>query len=129
MFDMLNISWSGLSAQRFRLDVVAENLANIHSTRTPQGHAYWRQVPIFQEAGGLRGVKVVGLATDPRPGPREYQPGHPDADGDGYVQLPNVDPTVEMVNMLAAARAYQANVTAFEAGKSIFKAALEMGRS
>ncbi|MDI3269214.1 MAG: flagellar basal body rod protein FlgC [Bacillota bacterium] len=128
MFDMLNISWSGLTAQRFRMDVVAENLANIASTRTPEGHAYWRQVPLFQEAGGLKGVKVAGLVTDTRPGPKEYQPGHPDADAQGFVELPNVDPTVEMVNMLAAARGYQANVTAFESGKSLFKAALEIGR-
>ena len=108
---------SGLTADRFQMNVIADNLANVQTTQTPQGGPYRRQVvelaPIPMGAGSPGGVAVVGLSADPSPLPLQYDPGNPAANAQGYVRMPNVSPTAEMVDMLAASRAYDANATAF----------------
>jgi len=136
----MSISASALSANRVRLNVIAENLANANTTRTENGTPYRRRVtrleseaPPFASllpgAPGAegRGVRVAGV-TPVGETRRQYMPGHPDADRDGYVELPNVNPVVEMTDMMAATRAYEANVTAIQALKSMAQKALELGR-
>ena len=146
--DTLAISASGMTAERFRMDVVANNLANANTTRTPGGGPFRRQQVTFAPAGtsfaetlaGLSGqedgegtvsggVQVSGIVPDMRPFKRVYQPGHPDADAQGYVNLPNIDTVTEMVDMMSATRAYEANVAAVGAVKSMAMKALEIGRS
>ncbi len=122
-----DISASGLAAQRVRLDVTANNLANAETTRTPQGGPYQRQQVVF-EAGLREGVGVVQISPDSRPSQKAYRPGHPDADAEGYVQMPNVNAVEEMVDLVAATRSYEANVTALNASKGMIKKALEIGR-
>ncbi len=144
LFQAIDSSASGLTAERLRLDIIANNLANIDSTRTAAGGPYRRQVPVFTAKGdrfgawlaagrrGLEpagtGVQVTGIFTDPAPFKMVYNPSHPDADGQGYVSMPNVDIALEMVDMLTATRAYEANVTAINAAKSMFLRALDIGR-
>jgi flagellar basal-body rod protein FlgC len=146
VFNAINISATGLTAQRLRMDVIAKNIANVSTTRTENGLPYRRQVVIFEEycrnkafSGFLSeesrklfpssgGVKVKGITDDKSPFKRVYDPGHPDADGDGYVLMPNVDTVIEMVNMISATRAYEANVTALNATKGMALKALEIGR-
>lgn len=153
LFTPIDISASGLTAERLRLDLIANNLANAQTTRTPGGGPYRRQLPVFAPGGvagdgllpaaeppfamasrlpgaesGL-GVQVVAIVEDPRPGPVRYDPGNPDADAAGYVRLPNVDPTAEMVDLVAASRAYEANVAALSGARSTFQSALEIGRA
>ena len=135
----LAISASGLTAERLRLDLIASNLANIHTTRTDQGGPYRRKVAIFAErlkeamvtpgpqAPGY-GVRVVGIAEDNTPPRLVYDPAHPDADARGYVALPNINVVNEMIDLITASRAYEANVTAFNAAKSMALKALEIGR-
>ena len=141
MFDALSISASGLTAERARMDVTAENLANAQTTRGADGQAYRRKEVILQEqSGGFGaqlsaamggrggGVQVAGIAQDATPGKRVYDPGHPDADADGYVTMPNVDAVAEMVDLISASRAYEANVTAMQAAKQMFSKTLELLR-
>jgi flagellar basal-body rod protein FlgC len=140
-FRILDLNASGLTAQRWRLNVLASNLANAESTRSPEGGPFRRKDVVFSaalqdfqavlRAGAdplLRGVRVSGIVEDPRPPRLVYQPGHPDADPAGYVALPNVNPLEEMVNLLAAARSYEANVEMFNATKAMLLKALEIGR-
>jgi len=146
--DTLAISASGMTAERLRMDVVANNLANVNTTRTPGGGPFRRQQVSFSPAGtsfaqtlaGLSGddsedgavtggVQVSGIVPDNRPFKRVYQPGHPDADAQGYVSLPNIDTVTEMVDMMGATRAYEANVAAVGAVKSMAMKALEIGRA
>ena len=145
--DTLAISASGMTAERLRMDVVANNLANVNTTRTPGGGPFRRQevamVPASASFGdtlaGLSGddgtetvrggVQVSGIVPDMRPFKRVYQPGHPDADKQGYVNLPNVDTVTEMVDMMGATRAYEANVSAVGAVKGMAMKALEIGRA
>ncbi|MDO9574604.1 MAG: flagellar basal body rod protein FlgC, partial [Candidatus Contubernalis sp.] len=118
MFHALNVSGSGMTAERFRLDLIANNLANINTTRTAEGGPYRRQSAIFSEAltqaqnGGpaikSAGVRVVGVARDETPPQLIYDPIHPDADEEGYVAMPNVNVINEMVDMITATRAYEA---------------------
>ena len=137
MFSILDISASGLYAQRVRMDAIANNLANVATTRDAQGRAnpYRRQDVIFKVGAthlGLRGegVEVPVVIDDPSPFRREYKPEHPDAVREGpdagYVLLPNVEPVVEMVNMIDATRAYEANVTVMDATKNLFSSALRI---
>jgi flagellar basal-body rod protein FlgC len=143
VFANLDIAASGLSAQRLRLDIIANNLANAETTRTAAGGPYRRRLPVFApreatsfqyffqaaaEGGVGRGVRVTGIVTDPSPLRRVYQPGHPDADAAGYVAYPNVNVVTEMVDMISASRAYEANAAAFNAGKGMALEALELGR-
>jgi flagellar basal-body rod protein FlgC len=143
MFDAIDISASGLTAERLRMDVTAENLANAQSTRTPEGGPYRRKVVVLQQAqtdfsGELAGaigassapagVEAAGIVADKNPLRRIYDPGHPDADANGYVLMPNVNPVSEMVDLIDASRAYQANVTAMQTTKSAFTKTIELLR-
>ncbi len=133
VFSALDISATGLYAERTRMDVIANNLANVNSTRTPGGGPFRRQMIILRGAeatdpNGLErlGVDVVGVVDDPSPFPLVYNPGHPDADADGYVAMPNVNVVEEMVDMITAVRAYEANITAIDAGKNIIRRSLDI---
>ena len=143
MFGGMEISASALTAERLRMDVVAENLANAQTTRGADGQPYRRKEVVLQEraasfgaslsaamsngtSGG--GVEVAGIAEDQTPLKRVYDPGHPDADAEGYVSMPNVDTVTEMVDLISAQRAYEANVTAMQAAKQMFSRTLELLR-
>ena len=144
MFNALNISATGLSAQRLRMDVISQNIANINTTRTSEGGPYRRKHVIFQEIPAQSfnsvfqktlnrpalgaGVRVSEIAADNAPGDRVYEPGHPDADADGYVTMPNVNIIEEMVNMISASRSYEANVTAINSSKSMLAKTMEISR-
>lgn len=143
LFAGIEASASGLTAERLRLDLIASNLANAETTRTAEGGPYRRKVAVFEPktngfsfqnvfnrvySGTPQGVKVVGVVEDPSPFKRVYDPGHPDAGPDGYVLYPNVDVVKEMVDMIMAQRAYEANATAIEASKSMAEKALSMLR-
>jgi flagellar basal-body rod protein FlgC len=144
MFDALEISASGLTAERLRMDVTAENLANAQTTRGADGQPYRRKEVVLAERQGPRsfgaalqgamassrpgGVEVAAIAQDRTPLKQVYDPGHPDADANGYVQMPNVDPVAEMVDLISAQRAYEANVTAMSAAKQMFAKTLEILR-
>lgn len=144
--DSLNISASGMTAERLRMDVIANNLANVNTTRTPGGGPYRRQVVEFAPAGrsfsdtlsasmgdsaggSLNGVQVEGIVPDKSPMKRVYEPGHPDADAQGYVTMPNIDTVTEMVDMMSATRAYEANVTAVDAVKAMAEKAIDIGKA
>ncbi|MBF0614807.1 MAG: flagellar basal body rod protein FlgC [Magnetococcales bacterium] len=133
------VTSSALSAQRLRLNIIAENLANAQTTRTPEGGPYRRKDPVFaskpfdemlsrEQRAASTGVAVERIQVDERPPRMQYDPSHPDANGQGYVAMPNVDPTAEMVNMMAASRAYESNVTVLNASKAMAMKALEIGR-
>jgi flagellar basal-body rod protein FlgC len=145
LFDSIDISGSALSAERLRMDVTAENLANANTTRGADGGAYRRKtVVLTQQAAGSTfgstlaaemrrgdkpaGVQVAAIAEDTTPNRRVYDPGHPDADQQGYVEMPNVDSVSEMVDLISASRAYEANVTAMQAAKTLFTKTLELLR-
>jgi len=132
-FSSFDISASGLFAQRTRLDVIANNIANAETTRTIEGGPYVRQEVTFQEAldNKLRagaGVEVESVGPDPTPARMVYDPGHPDARPDGYVAMPNINIIEEMVDMTAATRSYEANVTAMNAAKTMITAAIDIGK-
>jgi len=143
--DSINISASGLTAEKLRMDVISRNIANVNTTRTADGTPYRRQVVVFREAERNMafsdylndasksmlgaGVKVVGISEDKTPFKSVYDPGHPDADEQGYVKMPNVEVMTEMVNMISASRAYEANITAINSTKSIAMKTLEIGRA
>lgn len=138
----MDISSSALSAQRVRMDVIAENLANITTTRTANGQPYRRRYVVFQQRedevsfsslldraqarSNGSGVRVSEIREDESPFKLDYNPEHPDANAEGYVQMPNVDLAVEMIDMMAATRSYEANVTAMNAIKSMATKALEI---
>ncbi len=140
----LDISGSGLTAQKLRMQIVAQNLANASTTRTEDGGPYRRQMVVLNErtssfsahlnaatgASGAagRGVEATAIVGDADDFKVEYDPTHPDANEDGYVQLPNVNSVEEMVDMMSASRLYEANVTAFNAMKEMAAKALEIGR-
>ncbi|MBF0192415.1 MAG: flagellar basal body rod protein FlgC [Magnetococcales bacterium] len=133
------VTSSGLSAQRLRLNIIAENLANAQTTRTAEGGPYRRKDPVFsskpfdemlsrEQMAATTGVAVEQIKVDERPPRMQYDPSHPDANAEGYVAMPNVDPMAEMVNMMAASRAYESNVTVLNASKAMALKALEIGR-
>lgn len=136
----LEISASGMAVERQRLEVAALNLANANTTRTAGGSAFHRKVLIARAAdtgalnpGAPRAaasgcVSVDGIYDDPRPARREYAPGHPDAGPDGWVTLPNVEPVEEMVDVMQATRAYEANAAAFSAVRDMAMRTLDMMR-
>ncbi|MBX6363360.1 MAG: flagellar basal body rod protein FlgC [Gemmatimonadetes bacterium] len=156
LFRSLAIAASGLSAQRRRMDVIAANIANAETTRTPEGGPYQRQgvelapapvrtgqLPTMPVAGELpggvpagklpspeleaeAGVEVVAQVQDPTEGPLVYDPGHPDADASGYVRYPNVRVTDELVDLMDARRAYEANATVFQAMKGMLRKAIDI---
>lgn len=135
----LDINASGLTAQRRRVEVASSNLANSQTTRTLEGGAYRRKDVIFQTApfgaslgaaieGGTEGVEVSGIVDDPSPFDRRYEPGHPDADAEGYVSYPNINPMEEMANLMSAARSYDANIASISIVKAMINRTLEIGR-
>ncbi len=132
IFNGMRISASGLSAERLRLDVISSNIANSRTTRTEDGGAYVRKTAIFSENYdkklGLLGVKATKVEEDKSPLKREYDPSHPDADYEGYVEYPNVDLLVEMSDLISASRAYESNVDTLNAQKNMISKALEIGR-
>ncbi|HNW46049.1 MAG TPA: flagellar basal body rod protein FlgC [Thermotogota bacterium] len=145
VFRTLNISASGLTAQRARLDVIASNIANAETTRSDEGGPYRRKTVVFREvyesaihdAGyrnvraqtdAMRGVEIAAIEADKRPFRWIYDPSHPDANEEGYVQMPNVNVLREMVDLINAQRSYEANVTALNATKSFVNAALQIGK-
>jgi len=140
----MNISASGMSAQRLRLDIISQNIANVNTTRDENGNVYRRKTVVFSEKDGTafgnilmkttgssgNGVKVSEITEDTTTEMRKvYDPSHPDADEDGYVTYPNVNTVQEMTDMIDATRAYEANVTAFNASKSMALKGLEVGKA
>lgn len=132
VFSGMRISASGLSAERLRMDTISANVTNIKTTRTEDGGAYKRKIPVFEENYdeklGMLGVKTVSIEEDKSPLRRVYEPEHPDADDEGYVEYPNVDLLVEMSELIIAARAYESNVDTLNAQKNMISKALEIGR-
>ena len=132
MFGSLDISASALVAQRTRLETISANMANKDAIYDAQGRyaPYRRRVPLFAHgdpaSGSAQGVHVKEILLDQSPFVKRYEPGHPNADSQGYVQYPNIDSSMEMVNALEASRAYEANVTAAEATKSMLQTALRL---
>jgi len=139
----LDVSASGLAAQRIRMNVISSNLANVETTRTPEGGPYRRRDVIFAAepapssfpeilgdamGEGLDQVNVVDIIVDEGPPRSVYNPNHPDADAAGYVAMPNINVVEEMVNMLSATRSYEANVTAIQSAKSMALKALEIAK-
>lgn len=139
----LDISGSALTAQRLRMDVVAENVANINTTRTANGEPYRRRYVIFQQKDGANfsealnkslagsagsGVRVTEIGEDTAEFKLDYNPTHPDADEFGYVRMPNVELAREMTDMMSATRSYEANITVLNSTKSMAMSALEIGK-
>ena len=132
VFNGMRISASGLSAERLRMDVISSNVANVKTTITENGGAYVRKVASFEENFdqhlGKLGVKAVAIEEDKSPLRRVYEPNHPDADAEGYVEYPNVDLLVEMSDLISASRAYESNIDTLNAQKDMISKALERGR-
>jgi flagellar basal-body rod protein FlgC len=146
LFDAIDASGSGLSAERLRMDVTSENLANAQTTKGADGKPYQRKEVVLQEAspsgnafsavlGGMmgsgsrvNGVQVAGITTDPASGRKVYDPSHPDADKSGYVTMPNVNSVTEMVDLISSSRAYEADVTAMQTAKTMFSKTLDILR-
>lgn len=131
-FSTMRISASGLAAERLRMDTIAANSANSMTTRGEDGKPYVRKIAVFKEAldSNLKGngVQAVDIVEDKSPLRKVYDPGHVDADEDGYVLMPNVNVLNEMADMIAATRAYEANIDTLNASKSMFMKALEIGK-
>lgn len=121
----LGVSGAGMSAMSKALDVISQNIANAETTRTPEGGPYQRQVVVF-ERDGTGGVKASGVVQDSRPGSEDYDPGHPDANADGFVRRTNVDLNTEMVDLMIARRVHEANATVFQAAKAMLKRAIDI---
>ncbi|KGG80761.1 flagellar basal body rod protein FlgC [Caloranaerobacter azorensis] len=144
VFNAINISASGMSAERIRMDIISKNIANANTTRTSSGLPYRRKMVVFKEKNSKpfsyylsnyshknlngQGVKVSAIMEDKTPFKKVYEPGHPDADKDGYVLMPNVEVVKEMVDMISASRAYEANIAAINSSKTMAMKALEIGR-
>lgn len=143
LFDSIRISASGLSAQRMRMDVIANNVANVNSTRGVDGKPYRRQSVTFREQGGESfgdilgtrtggppaGVSVAGVHSDTSAPRKVHNPSHPDADENGDIFLPNIDMVTEMTDLVGANRAYEASVTVLNATKALAQSALNLGRN
>lgn len=144
-FGSLDTSASGLTAQRLRLDVISQNMANASTTRTEEGGPYKRKSVVFEQVqnessnsfssilnkkiqSGNNGVRVAQIVEDESEGSLVYDPTHPDANKEGYVEMPNVNTIDEMVNMISASRSYEANVNSFNSMKAMFTKALEIGK-
>ena len=142
LFSVLSVSASGMAAQRTRAALLVENIANSETTRTPDGGPYRRKDAIFSseevgsafgselqaQLGGeqLTGVKVAGISLDTSAPEKRYMPGHPDADAQGYVALPKVNPAEDMVDLMGANRSYQANVAAMSAVKDMIQKSIDL---
>lgn len=145
MFGAIDAAASGLTAERLRLDVITNNIANANTTRTQEGGAYKRKLVIFEPRGEKaqsfagflsremdgepgQGVRAIRIVTDETPGPTVFAPGHPDANADGYLEMPNLNIASEMVDMITASRAYEANTTAINTAKAMATKALDIGK-
>lgn len=134
LFGIFGITGSGMAAERTRMDVIASNLANADTTRGPDGQPYKRKEVILQAtptngtsfADRLAGVQVAGIVDDSSPGKQVYDPGNPDANAQGYVTLPNVNPVTEMVDLITASRGYEADVQALQSAKSLFTSTIDL---
>ncbi len=124
----LQVSASGLAAQRTRLQLATTNLANAETTRGPDGQPYRRRDPVLSAEGFELPQVKVSVIEDKAAGKRVYTPGHPDADGDGFVTLPNVNPIHEVVNLMSASRGFEANAAAVETLKAMAQRALDITR-
>lgn len=127
-FDSMEASASALTAQRLRMDTISANIANANTTRTAKGEAFRREMVVFESAPlkHTTGVKVSKIVEDPSPFRTVYEPGHPDANKDGYVSYPNVNPITEMVDLISASRSYEANTAVIGTFKSVAQKALEI---
>jgi len=142
LFGMLELSGSALGAERERAEVVTSNMANAETTRTPEGGPYRRKLVVFRsqqphpfpmllaglQQSSARGVRVEQVVSDPTPAIRRYEPGHPDADAQGYVSYPAVNPVEEMTDLLDAQRAYELNASAVQASKTMIQESLDIIR-
>lgn len=144
LFTAISVSASGMDAERTRAELITENLANAETTRTPEGGPYKRKDAVFSavpagdsfadvlssvaSGGGPQGVTVSEVAVDDRDPDRRYMPGHPDADADGYVSFPRINPAEEMVDLMSASRSYQANVAAISSVKDMINRSLDLFR-
>jgi len=145
LFNAMDISASGLIAQRYRMNIASENMANIESTRTANGGPYRRKQVVMSAVGSrtpfmdilmgtwntmpvLGGTRVVDVVEDPTPFKMVRRPGHPDANQNGYVSMPNVNAVLEMAEIMSATRAYEANITAFSSAKAMVAKALELAK-
>lgn len=142
LFSAIDAAASGLTAERLRMDVISNNIANANTTRAASGGAYRRQTVVFEPRASQNsfvetlnkqletgtGVRVVGIKQDDSPLRKVYDPAHPDANREGYVEMPNINIVSEMVDMITATRAYEANVAAVNAAKGMAMKALEIGR-
>ena len=143
LFSAMSVSASGMAAQRARTELLVENLANSDTTRTPEGGPYRRRDVVFTSEPasspfasmldlelnpGLSGVRVSDVVVDQREPERRYMPGHPDADGEGYVAVPSLNPAEEMVDLMGATRSYQANVSAISAVKDMIQRSIDLLR-
>ncbi|WP_371368963.1 Flagellar basal-body rod protein FlgC [Sporomusa rhizae] len=143
LFRAIDAAGSGMTAERLRMDVISNNIANANTTRTADGGPYKRQMVVFEPRSGQasfsqmlskqmndagEGVRVTGIIKDNAPSKLVYDPNHPDANRDGYVEMPNVTIVSEMVDMITASRAYEANVAAVNAAKNMALKALEIGK-
>jgi flagellar basal-body rod protein FlgC len=144
LFAMFDVSGSALTAERERAEVVASNMANAETTHTAKGGPYQRQEVVFGSTpvggssfadrlasatdtdGNVQGVQVVKVATDPTPPIRRFDPSHPDADAQGYVSYPSINPVQEMVDLMGASRSYQLNVSALQSTKQMIQQSLEI---
>jgi flagellar basal-body rod protein FlgC len=141
-FDSINIAASGLTAERVRMDVTSENLANAQTTNGAGGQPYQRQEVVLQQVGGnafsstlagamgssatAGGVQVAGIVNDPTPDQLVYDPGHPGANAQGYVRMPNVNPVTEMTDLIDESDSYQADVTAMSTAKTMYAKTLDL---
>ena len=141
VFSSMNVAATGMTAQQLRMDVISQNIANASTTRTEDGTAYRRKIVYFEEKATTsfdnilngymtnyqpNGVKVTHIVEDPSDLRLVYEPDNPDANEDGYVEYPNVDTVTEMTNLIDASRAYEANITSFNAAKSIAEKGMEL---
>ena len=141
LFSALGVSASGMSAQRTRAELLVENLANAETTRTPEGGPYRRKDAVFAESGHYSpfgsifqaqvgsAVEVSEIVEDMRDPDKRYQPGHPDADKEGYVSYPRLSPAEEMVDLMSASRGYHANISAMTAVKDMLQKSLDLLRT
>jgi flagellar basal-body rod protein FlgC len=132
IFDGMRVSGSALRAERTRMDVIAENIANVETSRTADGGPWRRRQVVLRaeqigaSGSSCSGVRVAAIEADDRPPIRVHNPGHPDADAEGYVSLPNVDLPTEMADMVLAARTYEANAAALRSGREMIRAAINI---
>ncbi|MCD6118432.1 flagellar basal body rod protein FlgC [bacterium] len=129
-YTSLNVAATGLSAHRQWMDLIAGNVANVNTTRTAEGGPYTRKLAVFQDIvdaeGKVLGVKVGGIGQDTAPARLVYEPGHPDANAEGYVAYPNVNIMMEMVDLISASRAYEANISSLQAAKEMAQQTLSI---